>query len=62
MKSKWFRWFLRECGDTSVGIVNAENEEEAKQICKQRLRCIDANGIKVEEIKLENGFFEIYYG
>lgn len=60
---KYFRYFFRQYGETTIGIVNANNEMEAKLFLKRTYSCIDINEIDLTEVKIpQNGTLELYYG
>ncbi len=62
MKKKWFRYFLRECGETTVGIINAENQEDAKLILQDVYTKTNIDNFVISEVQLDKGYCEIYYG
>ena len=64
MKSKYYRYYWynsRRC-ERTIGIINADSEDEARDILKAILHWVDITEIKIEEVKFKNGFIEIYYG
>jgi hypothetical protein len=54
-----YRLYSVTRGETSVGVVVAANEEEAKTIAMKHLN----DEVEIEEMKFsKDGFCEIYYG
>lgn len=62
MNYKWFRYFLRECGDTTVGIINAKDEEDARQILRKAYTSVNTDNFVLNEVQFKNGCCELYYG
>ena len=64
MKSKFFRYFFRSFGDTTVGIINADDKEEAMVILEKKYPGItsDCQYYSLDETKFVDGCCEVYYG
>ena len=63
MGNKWLRCYLSKCGEKTIGIVNAKNEEEARQILhKHYSGIVNVEDFELREIFFKNGYCEVYYG
>lgn len=61
MKNKYFRYFFREYEETTVGVINADDEQEAREIFKLNYKDVFSDVI-IEEIEFKNNCCELYYG
>lgn len=62
MKSKFFRYYLYLYSERTIGIINADSVEEAKDILKTRYTEIATEKFKVQEVAFDRGMIELYYG
>lgn len=59
---KQFGYYLRTSFETTVGIVVANNEIEAREILARHYPNDDATKWKIEEVRLRDSVCELYYG
>lgn len=63
MKNKFFRYYLYLYSERTVGIINADDEEEAWDIIKKNYgKHLPVEKFKVEEVVFDDGMIELYYG
>lgn len=60
---KVYRYFSRQYGETTVGLIKAENEEIARNILKEYYKNCDGfyETCKLRELNFDD-IVEVYYG